>query len=846
MVRQLTPIDHYFQNIAARATHAVATQNPPPPTPAPVFDGPQKSTSTAWSALAVHPMSVLETEYVNLVRNAERRGGNDADQARENGFAEMTRFFSLTSGAPTLLGDDGEPLIDEQLKDLAAHVELVHSMCDDRPEDALQGLAEIVADAAELVAYLTNPDELDFAGAGVQAAATYLGMFDMSASQAADHWAEQHTEPDQVWDYVDEVNEQLVNKLCASGNVAASARSLYNIEPFYLFRLMHRFIGGDQAAVMDLASKGAASGEATKAMHPQAWRWLTEWHEKRVVELKQLLADLEKRLKKKFNVENDLIRFFLKGGRAMFTALGAPELGENDWDTGILINPQLSPDQWYQAFTEVNNVVVAFLDRSRFSYSTLLARHANELGALQLAAQASPAAQPEPPRYFSQLALLAEHDAERRDRQQRVARSLLSVNVAGRGRTLAARPRVQPVGVNGELIDVGISKRESVELLEHWLEVEVHDGQGVAVGGVPVPTLPYFVDDFSTIIRGALATGTADRKLAKRLVRLKLVLDSNDLTLVGALKVEEEKAFKVLPKAAEALGADKKSSAGRLAGWVLSRLASSLPNLDLMPSYRDALDTMIATHAAALTDPANIAQIWQQVEPGIGENDREGCHALLILQNAASTLSRQIVQDGVTLAQAIGGPGLARSELWEPVYQTIASIMPLSGLNGTYYLSGGFAGQLQAAHADVAPNEFLTLCPDGAVEILYRVTPNGRPFNAEQLQQRLSQVLQATKLVAKVVNNAVAVCASEPLPGLNVRDLTPALVWIRAEQDGPEQARTLDHLQNWPQDWPVASARDLVRLFQIRAAHSPDFDLRQARRTSSVYLLDDVLGRQLG
>lgn len=846
MARQPTLIDRYFQNLAVRATDAVAAQIPPPPTPAPVFDGPQKSTSIAWSALAVHPMSVLETEYVNLVRKAEARGGNDPDQARENGFAEMTRFFSLTSGAPTLLGGDGAPLIEEQLKDLAAHSELVCSMIEDRPEDALQVLAQVVADAADLVVRLTNPNDLAFAGTGVQAAADYLGMFAMPADQAAHHWEQQHDDPDQVRDYADEVNDRLVQQLCASGNAAASARSLYNIAPFYLFRLMHRFIGGDQAAEMDLASKGVASGEATKAMHPRAWRWMTGWHEERVVELKVLLADLDRRLKIELEVADDLIRFFLKGGRAMFTALGAPERGENDWDTGILINPQLSPDQWYQVFTEVNNLVVAFLDRSRFSYSALLARHANELGALQLAAEVGPAAPPEPPRYFSRLALLAEHDAERRDRQQRVARSLRSATVAGRARALAAlaaRPRVQPVGVNGELIDVGISKRESVELLEHWLEVEIHDGRGVTVDGVPVPTLPYFVDDFSTIIREALATRTADRKLAKRLVRLKFVLDSNDPTLAGALTDAMEQAHSVLPKAAEALGAEMNSSAGRLAGWALSQLASSLPNLDLMPSYREALDTMIATEAPKLTDPANVAPIWQQVEPGIEEVDRQGCRALLILQNVASTLSRRVVQDGVTLAQAIGGPGLAQSQLWRPVFQAIASIMALNGRDGTYYLSGGFSGQLQAAHAGVAPNEFLTLCPDGAVEILYRIAPNGKALDAENLQQRLSVVLKATGMIAKVVGgDAVAVCLPEPLPGLSVQDLTPTLLWVRAEQDGPQVARTLDHLQNWP----VASARDLVRLFQTRAAHSPDFDLRQARRTSSVYLVDDVLGRQLG
>ncbi|WP_322890869.1 MULTISPECIES: hypothetical protein [unclassified Yoonia] len=849
MARQPTSIDRYFKGIAVRAANAVAMQNPPPPKPAPVFDGPQQATAIAWSALAVHPMSVLETEYVGVVREAERRGGNDPDKARENGFRAMTQFFSLTSGSPTLLGGDSVPLIEEQMKDLAARSDLVRAMLADRPADALQELAEVVADAADLVARMTSADDLGFSGAGVRSAAAYLGMFEMPADQAARRWAQQHDDVNNVAAYADEIDAELVTPLCASGNAVASARSLYNITPFYLFRLMHRFIGGDQAAAMDLASKGVASGEATKAMHPRAWRWLTGWHEERVVELKNSLAALDLRLRDEFDVQDDVIRFFLKGGRAMFTALGAPERGENDWDTGILINPHLSPDQWYIAFAKVNDLVVAFLDRSRFSYSALLARHADELDALQLVAQARPAASPETPRYFSQLAMLAEHDAERHDRRQRAAKSHRGTAAVGSGRApaaLAARPRVQPVGVNGELIDVGISKRSSVELLEHWLEVQIDDRQGVTINGVPVPMLPYFIDDFSMIIREALATGTADRKLAKRLVRLKLVLDSNDQTLTNALRGAEVRAKAVMPKAAKALGVGMHSSAGRLAAWALSRLVESIPDLDLMPSYCGALDTMIAADAAKLTNPVTVEPIWRQVQAGIEEVDREACHAILVLQNVASTLSRRVVQDGVTLAQAIGGPGLAQTPLWNPVFQAIASIITLNGHGGTFFLSGGFAARLQASHAGFAPNEFLALCPDGAVEILYRSDHNGPALSLQMLQQRLSGLLQAKELVAKVVEGeagaAVAVCRRQPLGGMNVPDPTPTLLLVRAEQDGPGQARILDHLQGWP----VASARDLVHLFQTRAAHSPDFDLREARRNASVYLLDDVLGRQLG
>jgi hypothetical protein len=840
MPRQPTPVDLFFEGIAARAAEAAA---------APVFDAPQEATSIGWSALAVHPLSVLETEYVGLVREAEQRGGNDPDRARENGFRAMTQFFALNSGTPTLLGPDPEPLLEERLKDLAARSEFVGTMIENRPNDALQELAEVVADAADIIATLTNADDLPFAGAGVQGAAAYLGMFAHSADQAARQWADDHDAVDQVEAYLDEVNDRLVNPLCASSNAVASARSLYNIAPFYLFRLMHRFVGGDQAVAMDLAAKGLASGEATKSMHPRAWQWLTGWHEAKVVELKEKLAELDQRLRGELDVPDQMIRFFLKGGRAMYTALGQPELGENDWDTGILINPTLAPDQWYRAFAEVNDLVVGFLDQARFSYSTLLTRHANDLGAVRLAARAAPAAPAEPPRFFSRMATLAEHDAERHDKRQRAARSLRAAAVGGRGRApvaLVARPRVQPVGVNGELIDVGISKRNSVELLEHWLEVEIGDRQGVTTDGVPVPMLPYFVDDFSTIIREALATGTADRKLAKRLVRLKLVLDSNDPTLLNALRTADILAKAALPKSAAALGAGLNSSPARMASWALARLVSSLPDLELMPSFGEALDNTVSARAAALNDPATVAAVWQQVVAGIGQADQNACQAILVLQNVASTLSRWIVQDGVMTAQAIGGPGQAQTPLWAPVGQAVASIMVLNGHGGTYYVTGGLAGQLQTSHSGLRANDFLVLCPDGPIEIFYRAGRGDPAFNAGMLRQRLSGVLGATGLVASVVETeagaAVAIRRGQAFGGATIPDATPTLVIVRAEPDGPDTARILDHLEGWP----VASTRDLVRMFQARAAHSPDYDLRQARKNTASFLLDEVLGRQLG
>ncbi|HEX9859008.1 MAG TPA: hypothetical protein VGA75_11690, partial [Paracoccaceae bacterium] len=345
-----TPVETYFEAIATLAAAAVQDQDAPPDPLPPVFDAPQEARATAWTGISVHPMSVLESEYVALVQAAERARLPDQDSAREAGFAELSRFFSMTSDAPPLLMPDAPPLIEERAKDLAARLTLVEAMLAENVAGVLDELAGLVADAAELIALMTDANELPHAGQGLQDAAAYLGMFAEPAGQAAATWARQNGDAARVADYLAEVTDELVTPLLAPANAAASPRSLFNIAPFYLYRLMHRFVGGDQAAPMDLASKGTASGAATAAMHRRDWPWLTAWHEERVVELQTALQALDGQLRGIFGLNEEVIRFHLKGGRAMFTALGTPDLGSNDWDTGVLINPGLTPDQWYDAF----------------------------------------------------------------------------------------------------------------------------------------------------------------------------------------------------------------------------------------------------------------------------------------------------------------------------------------------------------------------------------------------------------------------------------------------------------------------------------------------------------------
>ena len=253
-------IETYFETIATIATNALAASSESNPKPT-VSNAPQEARATAWSALAVHPMSVLETAYVSIVQKAEADAGNDQALAREKSFEALSDFFSLAADVPPLLTPDSDALIEDQLKDLLVAFEQVEVSLN------YAGLTAVVQKAAKIVALITTAPEKQYAMQDIQDAADYLDLFNTPPGGAGAKWAADHPVDQQntLGDRIDDVRTSLIQKLRAPGTAAASPRSLYNIAPFYLFRLMHRFVGGDQKAPMSLKDKGIASGAATLA-----------------------------------------------------------------------------------------------------------------------------------------------------------------------------------------------------------------------------------------------------------------------------------------------------------------------------------------------------------------------------------------------------------------------------------------------------------------------------------------------------------------------------------------------------------------------------------------------------
>lgn len=837
-----TPLAQYFQSIADIATRAVA-EKWAGPDPAPqVFDDAQEPKSSAWAGVAIHPMAVLETEYIRIVQQAEAEAGGHADKAREAAFQALSKFFTLESSEPAALGAETAPLIGEARKDLFATFDFVQVQADEKQKGAYDLLVQVVQSAANLLVRMTSADSVAHASDGVRQAAAYLALFEIPPSEAGQHWAREH--PDmQVRALVDEVRENLIAPLNEPSVAAASPRSLYNIGPFYLYRLMHRFLGGADGASMPLAAKGIASGAATGALHRPHWHWLTEWHEDRVIWLDVKLGELNDTLMAEFAITQDVLRFHLKGGRAMYVALGAPEKGGNDWDTGVLINPTLSPEHWYSAFRKVNDLILEFLDQARFSYTQLLGAHAGQL-----------AAPPAAPLAADDLAFDDLTDPDEHSEYTRMA--LLSSDLAsatpdlsGAGGEALARSRVRPVGINGELIDIGISTRSSVELLEHWRSIRIEKGNGVALDGIPIPTLPYFVDDFSTIIREAIANKTVDRKLAKRLRRLRLVLLSDKASITQAIAHRQAAISKALPKTTARLNLSQVDLHSAALVWGIEALLASIKVNYTRDRWVDAFDDYIVSHAGALLDPQAIADMWRVIGPEIPEGEeRDQCKLLFLIQNAISTLAHRVLADQAALSEAIGGPDASEAPLWESICQTLRATLALNRAGagtGEFYLTSGLATGIQRGHAGVAVPKAVVLSAGGAGELLYRAGRIPTDQALGQLAPRLQAILTGKPFEVTVeeaqAQATVVVRTTDRLPGIEIGPEHATVLIVQGEGADADAAHVLDSVDGFV----LASVRDLARLFADRAANSEDYDLRIRRKTAYSFLLEDVLGRQI-
>lgn len=826
----------YFPQLADAATAFMRGEFPGRDPESLVSDAAQQTRAAAWQAVAVHPMQVLETAYQDIVRAAgEHAAGDDARMERE--FDALSRFFTLTSAPPVLLGTpDGQDgvrpvtLIDDDLDGLSGGIGLARDLIGN-PRDgrtAYGVLGDVVGHATRLLERMAPAGVAGPLPDGVRKAADYAGMYGtgLSAADAAAGWVNAHQNvqrDDDLKGLADQVEEGLVRPLQDGSNTLSAVRALYNIPAFYLLRLMHRFHGGSAGAVMPVEMRRKASGNVTGNMHPA---WMQDWSEHQVAALSDALGQADRDLRAHTGRQDPLLRFYLKGGRALYTALGRPGQGSNDWDTGILIDPDLTPDQWYEAFERVNNLLLDRLDQARFDYTQYVYAH---IPAQALHADAAARlSEPDPGNTaMSDIADAAEQQVLRAAHPTQAVAALPGMLSAAGGDTGLA-------GVNGELIDIGIPTRSSVELRELWHGLTVDPKPGTSGLPLPVPDMAYYVTDLSTILREAVGSDQTGLKLSKRLERLCLALASD------RFHPDTDRLTQALPKTVNTLAPDLAGPAGRAQAAALTGLVDSLADTpDRYPGLDDYLQQQASTgQLYALNDPV-VARIWADVQAAVPADQQDAAHGVLAVQAGSHRVAGAVLQDLAARARWLGatGPGMPSNRTMQGI---LTALTVHSSGGPALVLAGALAARQQLTHAG-AGNQPDTWPVDIIEMELWAGDAGQADTTLAGLRQRLSQPQLGAQTDITGTGAQARLHVRIPTPGGAVMGGGSQVALVIRPVVGKDPAR-LDEINGWR----VLPARELVEHYLAKAAATPDHDIRQLAHHTTDTLLQRVLGHPIG
>ena len=273
------------------------------------------------------------------------------------------------------------------------------------------------------------------------------------------------------------------------GPQLASVRMNHLIETFYLFRLLVQYQAESEKPI-DEDLRVDLSGNLTKLLHNgdrATMAWLAAWLTEKIAQLGIKINALNKEREPR-------VLFFLKGGRALNYFLGTPEKGENDWDTQVVINPNLPAEEWYQCFRDVHDVLLSTLQAFRAGFTLLVKANAPAF-TKYLDAQAGPRA----------------GDDEEIDENE-----FGDVN-----------SRIEQASCKAELIDIGIPRRGSASGLEEWTRLSAPGALKTAQDEVIYPHREYYLNEYLMMIRQAFVETAGAKKAPKRITRFGLILASD-------------------------------------------------------------------------------------------------------------------------------------------------------------------------------------------------------------------------------------------------------------------------------------------------------------------------------
>lgn len=535
---------------------------------------PQADSALVWSGAAVHPLQILQNAHQRLIRDACR--GLGQDDARDRESDGMARFFHFQAIPPRPLGpaNPQRKTVDERMTDVEHTLSTVGRFLDVAElgvmEKALgKARDELKSLRGAFFSVTRGQGEGEDAfkkrrEAQAKRALAIPPLAEMDRKMGRVHKA--LTTVPLTRELCETAHAQLVkahHDLSDAMDGVCSVQNFHSIEPFYLFRLMVKFELRATSAI-PAGLRARVSAGATGFLHNSGqMAWLFAW-------LRDKLVDLDKRLATALPTKGaktddwpggePRYAFYLKGGRAAKYAQNQGPNGENDWDTNIIINPNLPAAEWYRTFLIVHNEVLRFLTDAKREFTIemydpdhaakLLAALDEHQAALDRAAQEKrdqevadrqrreqEQRQAAPPgivgSVFGALWSLWLPDAGAQEVQDPVLRDRDNAidRVADRQADLAAPLRQgieieegEREGCKAELIDIGIPRRDTIEAFAQWMHVCPHVTK--CPDGIPIPNHLYFVAEYTLMVREAFANRSISiGKTPKRVMRLLEVLE---------------------------------------------------------------------------------------------------------------------------------------------------------------------------------------------------------------------------------------------------------------------------------------------------------------------------------
>jgi hypothetical protein len=430
----------------------------------------------------------------------------------------------------------------------------------------------------------------------------------------------------------------------------ASVRMNHLIETFYLFRLLVRYqVESDQEISENV--RVDLSGNLTKLLHNgdrAKMAWLSEWLTTKIRQLGEKVEALNAGGERR-------VLFFLKGGRALNYFLGTPQKGENDWDTQVVIDPNLPAEQWYEYLSRVHDVLLSALQTFRSEFTPLV-----EANTAQFAAYLKSKAGPE-----------AGEDEE------------IDENEVSDGNS-----RVAHASCKAELIDIGIPRRDSPSALEEWTRLSAPGALKTSADGVVYPHREYYLNEYLMMIRDVFVPGADAKKAPKRITRFGLALASD---AHGAPSPVETRRLEALPKTLAKINGLETKSRQELFRLVMSQFVEA---------YNLLQDTELATLfdeqcLVLLTKPPSIPAELNSIldeQQRIIAGDVGVAHALSELmsdhwksRNAFFSQNREFFLPFVSELSRLAQPALTK-------------------VSAQFAVAGSYAGRLHADHLRVSPD----------------------------------------------------------------------------------------------------------------------------------------------